>query len=64
MNHFQVPQWGPFGVRYPFTGHFYISLETLIKILLDKKFFFKGAKKRVSLHVPQNLGPMETVSIP
>jgi hypothetical protein len=39
MNHFQVPQWSPFGERYPFAGHFYISLETLIKISLDKKFF-------------------------
>jgi hypothetical protein len=36
----QVPQQGPYGERYPFTGHFCKSLETLIKIPLNKKSLF------------------------
>jgi len=57
MNPLQVPQQGPYGERYPFTGHFCISLETLIKIPLNKNFFFsflKGPKKRAPLHVPKS----------
>jgi hypothetical protein len=38
-NPLQVPQQGPYGERYPFTGHFCISLETNIKIPLNKKLF-------------------------
>jgi hypothetical protein len=39
-----------------------MSLKTLIKIPLNKKFFslsLKGPKKRAPLHVPQKWGPME-----
>ena len=39
MNPLQVAQQGPYGERYTFTGHFCISLETSIKILLNKNFF-------------------------
>jgi hypothetical protein len=37
MNPLQIPQQGPYGGRYPFTRHFYISLENLIKNPLNKK---------------------------
>ena len=58
MNPLKVPQQGTYEERYPFTGLFYISVESLIKIPLNKKFFpsLKGPKKRMSLHVPQNWG--------
>jgi hypothetical protein len=48
------PQRGPYGQRCPFTGQFYISLETLIKIPLNKNFFpsLKSPKEKSSLHVP------------
>ena len=62
MNLIQVSQEDLYGEKYPFTGNFCILLKTLIKIPLNKKFFFpflKGPKKRVPLHVPQNWGPME-----
>jgi hypothetical protein len=36
--------------RYPFTGHFYISLD----ISLSQR---QGPKEGVSLHVPQKQGP-------
>jgi hypothetical protein len=26
-NHFQIPQRGPFGEKYPLTGHMYVSLN-------------------------------------
>jgi len=42
------PMW-PCGERYLLTGHFYISL--------DLSLYFQGPKKRVSLHIPQTLGP-------
>ena len=62
MNPLQVPQEGLYGERYLFTGHFCLSLETLIKIPLNKIFsppFLRDPKKRAPLHVPQNRGPME-----
>jgi hypothetical protein len=49
VNLLQVHQQGPYGERYPLTGHFYISL--------DISLYPKGHKKRASLHVPQNWGP-------
>jgi hypothetical protein len=48
-NPLQVPQQGPYGQRYPLTGHFYISL--------DRSLYLKGPKKRMSLNVPQKRGP-------
>jgi len=44
MNPLQVPQEGLYGERYPFTGHFCLSLKTLIKIPLNKIFFFLFSK--------------------
>ena len=37
-NPLQVLQQDPYGDRHPFTGNFCISLETLIKIPLNKNF--------------------------
>ena len=35
-NPLQVPQRGPYGERYPFTGHFYISLNVSLFISLSE----------------------------
>ena len=60
---FQVPQQGPYGERYPFTGHFYISLKSLINIPLNKKFFpllSKAQRKERPSMFPQSGDYMET----
>ena len=61
MNPLHVPEQYPYGERCPFTGHFCISLETLIKVPLNILFppFLKGAKKRAPLLFLQRWGPME-----
>jgi hypothetical protein len=58
-NSIQVPQQGPYGERYPFTGHFYICLETCTKIPLNKNFFLSKAlrKERPSMF-PKSRTPM------
>jgi hypothetical protein len=48
-NPFHVPQRGPYGERYPLTGHFYLSLEISL--------YLKSPMKRASFHVPQKRGP-------
>jgi len=53
-NPLQVPQQDHYGEREPFTGHFCVSLETLIKISLNIFFpSLQGPKKRGPPHVPQ-----------
>ena len=32
----QVPQWGPYGERYPLAGHFYISLDIYLTVFLSE----------------------------
>jgi hypothetical protein len=49
VNPFQVPQWGPYGERYPLTGHCYISLYISL--------YLKGPKKRAFLYVPLKQDP-------
>jgi len=57
-NSIQFPQQNPYGERYPFTGHLYISLATCTNIPLYKNFFsLEGPKKTAPLHVPQKQDP-------
>jgi len=46
MNPLHVPQQGPYGERCPFTRHFCKSLETLIKIPLNKNILFSKALRK------------------
>jgi hypothetical protein len=55
VNPLRVPQWGLYE-RYPFTGHFYLSL--------DIYFYLKGSDKRVSLHIPSKQGLWKQTPIP
>jgi hypothetical protein len=54
-------QRGPYGERNPFTGHFCISLEILIKIPLNKKFppLSKALGKERPSMVPKSGAPMK-----
>ena len=52
-NSFQVPQQGPYGKRYPFTGHLHLSRKPHINSSKG------GPKKEVHLHVPKSGALME-----
>jgi hypothetical protein len=58
-NPLRFPNRGLYGERYPFTGYFCISLENLIKISLNKKFFFsqKALRKGCPSMFPPKRGP-------
>jgi hypothetical protein len=66
MNHIQVPQQGPCEESCLFTRPFFI-LKFLIKISLNKEFFFLLSKalgrERPSMF-PRSGGPMEICPIP
>ena len=55
-------QRGPYGKRYPFTGPFCMSLESIIKIPQNKKIFFLSkalSKERPSMFLKNGV-PMDT----
>jgi len=54
-NALQVLQCGPCRERYLLTGHFYISLENLIKIPLNKK----ALRKEHPSKFPKSGAPVE-----
>jgi len=45
-NPLQVPQWDPYGERYPLPGHFYVSLVISVIVFLSE------SPVRNTLHVP------------
>jgi hypothetical protein len=66
-NPLQVPQQGPYGERDPFAGHFCIYLEILVKIPLNKIFFFflsKAPRKEGLSMFPQSGALCKQTPIP
>ena len=50
-NPLQVPQWGPYGEKYPLTGHFYLPLNN-ISFYLSLRVPCKGAPSMFPNRVP------------
>jgi hypothetical protein len=58
MNCIQVPKQGPYGEMYPFTGIFYISFKTCIKIAPNKNFFLSKALRKYRTSIfPKSKAP-------
>jgi hypothetical protein len=58
-NLFHVSHRSFCGERYPFTGHFYISLETLVIFLFIRFFSSKALRKGRPSMFPQSRAPVE-----